>query len=163
MSSTRTAGEETVRERQPGEAAHGYEHQLPVLVPQPAPQRLRAVRPAAPSGPVNRRMGGRKPVKLSGQIYLGPNRWLACTVYDMSATGALLEHTACDRGRGSSDPMPDRFFLVIESLLERSEVECLVKWRKDDRAGVKFMGPIDVTVRKLPTRPVRKAATIKRR
>jgi hypothetical protein len=120
-------------------------------------------RPAAAPGPANRRIAQRRRVRLHGQIYLGSSQWLACTVHDMSATGALLELIEEEHRHYARDPLPDRFYLVIETQLERSEVECWVKWRKDCRAGVKFMGPIAATVKKLPPLPVRKASTIKRR
>jgi hypothetical protein len=137
---------------------------LPVLVDPPVAYRRPSPPPrsAAAPGPSNRRIAARKRVKLLGQIYLGSSQWLSCTVHDMSATGALLEIAEVDR-HYTRDPLPDRFFLVIETLLERSEVECWVKWRKDRLAGVKFMGPIAATVKKLQPLPVRKVSTIKRR
>ena len=144
--------------------ARSGQHQLPALVQSPISlaRALRAKAPA-PARPANRRIASRKHVRLTGEIALDATHWLTCTVHDMSATGASLEMRPQEFARHGRDPLPDRFYLVIESLLERSVVECSVQWRKDDRAGVKFMGPIDATVKKLPPRPVRKPATLRRR
>jgi hypothetical protein len=71
----------------------------------------------------------------------------------MSAMGAMLElHPQETRRHGGEIQLPERFFLVMENLLERSVVECYVMWRRASRAGVQFVGPIDSTIKKLPTR-----------
>ena len=71
----------------------------------------------------------------------------------MSAMGAMLEmHPQETRRHGGEMQLPERFFLVVENLLERSVVECYVMWRNGNRAGVQFVGPIDTTAKKLPAR-----------
>ena len=57
---------------------------------------------------------------------------VACTVRDLSATGARL------RVEGSV-PAPDKFVLVTEA--DHSEVDCEVVSRKGKDIGVKFVSP----------------------
>ena len=125
--------------------------QLPVLIGrQEQPHRGL---PVAPSKPSDNRRANRKPVRLSGHVADGAQQSFACTVQDMSAMGAMLEmHPQERRRHGGEMQLPERFFLVVENLLERSVVECYVMWRKGFRAGVQFVGPIDTTAKKLPAR-----------
>lgn len=125
--------------------------QLPVLIGrQEQPRRMRPVAPAKPS---DNRRANRKAVRLAGQVADGSHNSFACTVHDMSAMGAMLElHPQETRRNTSEIHLPERFFLVVENLLERSVVECYVMWRKGTRAGVQFVGPIDTTAKKLPAR-----------
>lgn len=138
------------RSERPVEAAPN-KSQLPVLVGRQ--EQPRRVRPAAPVKPSDNRRANRKPVRLAGQVADGSHQSFACTVHDMSAMGAMLEmHPQETRRNGGELHLPERFYLVVENLLERSVVECYVMWRKGSRAGVQFVGPIDTTAKKLPTR-----------
>ncbi|MFO1172287.1 MAG: PilZ domain-containing protein [Hyphomicrobiaceae bacterium] len=122
--------------------------QLPVVVAQAeAPSR-----PAAAAKPSDNRRAHRKPVKLPANIS-DASQSFGCTVVDMSATGARLElHRRESRRHGGDIELPQRFFLVMENLLERSVVECYVMWHRGSRAGVQFIGPIDSRTKKLPQR-----------
>lgn len=142
--------EQTKRPERHIEAAPN-KFQLPVLVGrQEQPRRMR---PAAPAKPSDNRRANRKPVRLAGQVADSSQHSFACTVHDMSAMGAMLEmHPQETRRHGGEMRLPERFFLVVENLLERSVVECRVMWRNGSRAGVQFVGPIDSTAKKLPTR-----------
>jgi hypothetical protein len=55
---------------------------------------------------------------------------VACTVRDVSATGARLRV-------GSSVGIPDTFELIIE--VDGLEADCQVVWRKADEVGVRFL------------------------
>lgn len=70
---------------------------------------------------------------LKGAIVAFNNRHctVACTVRDISATGARL------RSDGSVN-MPDTFELLIE--LDGVEADCEVVWRKGNEVGVRFKG-----------------------
>lgn len=140
-----------------GQAEAPAKHQLPVLA------RLNRIKAQAESKPINRRVSNRRPMKLDGAITVDSSNWIDCTVLDMSAGGAQLEiHSEGLRSHGR-DPVPERFFLVIDNLLERVVVECYVRWRNGLRAGVLFLGPIDATMKKLPVRAAKKHAAVKRR
>ena len=56
---------------------------------------------------------------------------IACTVRDISATGARL------RAEGSLS-IPDTFELIIES--DGLEANCQVVWRKGNEVGARFLG-----------------------
>lgn len=128
--------------------AEPTEAQLPVVIAQAeAPSR-----PAAPAKPSDNRRAHRKAVKLPANIS-DANQSFSCTVLDMSATGARLElHPRESRRHGGDIELPQRFFLVMENLIERSVVECYVMWHRGNRAGVQFIGPIDSHIKKLPQR-----------
>lgn len=70
---------------------------------------------------------------LKGAIVAFNNRHctVACTVRDISATGARL------RSDGSIN-IPDTFELLIE--LDGVEADCEVVWRKGNEVGVRFKG-----------------------
>lgn len=127
------------------------EAQLPVLVGrQEQPHQMR---PMAAPKPRDKRRARRKPVRLTGHVADGSQLSFACTVHDMSAMGAMLElHPQDGRRYGGELHLPERFYLVVENLLERSEVECYVMWRNGNRAGVQFVGPINSTQKKLQAR-----------
>lgn len=55
---------------------------------------------------------------------------VACTVRDLSATGARLRVE-------SSVHVPDTFVLIVE--VDGLEADCQVMWRKANEAGVKFL------------------------
>jgi hypothetical protein len=125
--------------------------QLPVLVAKAEAPPPRAA--VAQSDPSDNRRAHRKPVKLPANIS-DASQSFGCTVLDMSATGARLElHPRESRRHGGDIELPQRFYLVMETLLERSVVECYVMWHRGARAGVQFIGPIDSQVKKLPRRP----------
>jgi hypothetical protein len=132
---------------------------VPQPVSSPAVARLNQLRSTAKASATasvyNRRTASRRPLRAVGNIALDSTHWLACTVHDMSATGALLEtRDRPIRGR-TGDALPDCFFLAIEGVQDRSMVECVVEWRDGDRSGVSFLGPIRVT----PKTPAARAAT----
>lgn len=130
--------------------AEQAKQQLPVVVALAEEQA--AVRAAAPAKPLDNRRAHRKPVKLPANIS-DAQQSFSCTVLDMSATGARLElHPRETRRHGAEIELPQRFFLVMENLLERSVVECYVMWHRGSRAGVQFIGPIDSQTKKLPQR-----------
>lgn len=141
---------EPERPAKKGSAEAGEAAQLPVLVAKAEiPPPRAAVRPADPS---DNRRASRKPVRLPANIS-DAHQTFGCTVLDMSATGARLElHPRESRRHGGDIELPQRFFLVMETLIERSVVECYVMWHRGSRAGVQFIGPIDSQVKKLPQR-----------
>ena len=127
------------------------EGQLPVVVAQ-AEAPARPAASAAAAKPSDNRRAHRKPVKLPANIS-DAQQSFGCTVLDMSATGARLElHPRESRRHGGDIELPQRFFLVMENLLERSVVECYVMWHRGSRSGVQFVGPIDSQIKKLPQR-----------
>ena len=135
----------------PADAAKTPELQLPVVVAQQ--ESTRRHRPAAPARDTENRRASRKSVRLAGRVGDGSQQSFSCTVHDMSAMGAMLElHPQESRRHGGEVQLPERFYLVMENLLERSVVECYVMWRRSNRAGVQFVGPIDSTMKKLPAR-----------
>lgn len=79
----------------------------------------------------NRRAPRRKVLK--GAVAAFSDRYcsIACTVRDISATGARI------RTDGSVN-IPDTFELIID--LDGLEVDCEVVWRKDSDLGVRFLG-----------------------
>jgi hypothetical protein len=111
-----------------------------------------------PTAVEKRRRDQRKPVNLAGHVDTSESRAVACTVRDMSASGAMLEIKGIQRAYGHSWQIPDRFRLVMETLVDRSIVECCVMWRRGDRLGVRFVSPLDTVVKKLAPRPPRMAA-----
>jgi hypothetical protein len=91
--------------------------------------------------PGDGRMSARRRVLKAG-VAASNDRHLtmACTVRDLSATGARL------RVDGSLT-LPDTFELIIE--LDGLEANCQVVWRKANEAGVKFLSaPRIVTARR---------------
>lgn len=121
--------------------------------------RLKRTRPPVEAPSAGRRLASRKAVKLAADIAVDPSHWLTCTVRDMSATGAMLEVRAEDFPGYGRDLLPDRFHLVIDGHLERSLVECWVRWRKGDQVGVQFLGPIKTDAKPPPVRAPRLSRT----
>jgi hypothetical protein len=135
----------------PADAAKTAEPKLPVVVAQQEPSRR--LRPAAPTKETDNRRASRKSVRLAARVGDGSQQSFSCTVHDMSAMGAMLElHPQEIRRHGGEVQLPERFYLVMENLLERSVVECYVVWRLNNRAGIQFVGPIDSQVKRLPAR-----------
>ncbi len=61
-----------------------------------------------------------------------------CKVLNLSKFGALIEVT--------DQPAADAFVLVFVANRVRSEVSCIVRWRKGARIDVHFAGLIHTTV-----------------
>jgi hypothetical protein len=76
-----------------------------------------------------RRIAPRKRVLKSGIIDLGAGGAVACTVKNLSETGALVE---------ANTPLfiPDRFKLIVQT--EDLSRPCQIVWRKEKRMGVVF-------------------------
>jgi hypothetical protein len=127
------------------------------------PKSAAAVKPTIPETaktPDNRRFNVRKALKVAGNIGIDAHHQLGCTVLDMSGSGVMLRLDAPPANRRQAPP--DRFYLVIDNILERWVADCSVCWRDGDRLGVKFMAPIEVTVKKRAARPMHKAASGRR-
>ena len=75
------------------------------------------------------RIAPRKRVLKSGIIDLGASGAIACSVKNISETGALVE---------ANTPLfiPDRFKLIVET--ENISRSCQIIWRKEKRMGVEF-------------------------
>ena len=75
------------------------------------------------------RIAPRKRVLRSGIIHIGAGEAVACSVKNISETGALVE---------ANTPVfiPDKFRLVVET--EEINRPCQVIWRKEKRMGVLF-------------------------
>jgi hypothetical protein len=75
------------------------------------------------------RIAPRRRVLKSGIIDLGAGGSIACSVKNISETGALVE---------ANTPLfiPDKFKLIVES--EDLNRSCQVIWRKEKRIGVAF-------------------------
>jgi hypothetical protein len=88
---------------------------------------------AAPSTDRELRCQARRRTLKGGIIaFHGRHATLACTVRDISATGARLRVDA-------SQSVPDGFDLIIE--LDGLEAPCRVVWRHDKEIGVIFTSP----------------------
>jgi PilZ domain len=122
-------------------------------VAETSPEALPRPRNGLAAPMVNRRRAVRRPIGAPGSIALDETHWHRCRVHDMSATGAQIEVTDLPSyGRGG-DALPECFYLAVETVQEVSLVECQVQWRQDNRAGVRFLGPIRVTPKKpMPVR-----------
>ena len=63
-----------------------------------------------------------------------------CTVADMSGTGAQLTFGASAIAQfGDLNHLPQKFTLVLKA--DRMQVESEVKWRREGKIGVRFLGP----------------------
>jgi hypothetical protein len=78
----------------------------------------------------NRRAPRRRTLKSAIIAYNGRFATLACTVRDISTTGARL------RVEGTMSA-PDTFDLIIQ--IDGLEASCEVVWRKDQDVGVRFL------------------------
>ena len=87
--------------------------------------------PRRPSAASDGRSATRRRILKAGVIAYNDRRsTLACTVRDLSPTGAHLRVTA-------STSAPDTFDLIIE--LDGFEVSCCVVWRTTTDVGVRFV------------------------
>jgi hypothetical protein len=75
------------------------------------------------------RIAPRKRVLRAGVIDLGAGGAIACSIKNISETGALIE---------VDTPLfiPDRFTLIVET--EELNRPCQTIWRKEKRMGVRF-------------------------
>lgn len=65
---------------------------------------------------------------------------LACTILDMSGSGARVQMAASLMPTlGDMHHLPDRLKLQMKA--DRMEVACKVMWRRDGQLGLRFMGP----------------------
>ena len=90
------------------------------------------------AGGRNRRWSERQMAAMSGVV--GANVWpepLACQVLDLSKHGAMLELVD-----GADGALPECLTLVFYNRRTRCEANCVVRWRRDNRVGVCFAGPV---------------------
>jgi hypothetical protein len=89
-----------------------------------------------------RRWAKRKPTHNSGQILFdGVTTPYACTVRDISSTGAKLEMVKSKYNPdGGADFLPNQFSLIMP--LDRTRVECQSMWRRGSFVGVRFLGAV---------------------
>lgn len=78
---------------------------------------------------VETRVAPRHRVKMAAKIEYGGDR-IACTIRDLSTTGAALELSKIDLR------IPEAFTLVVPE--DGLKLRCQVVWRKDFRIGVAF-------------------------
>lgn len=127
-----------------GQSPPRSEIQARILAPtRPAarPQLADAPPPPAAEENTNNRRAKRKQTSLPAMITFQSMRiTVPCTVADMSGTGARLAFTASTLKQfGELDHLPAKFTLVLKA--DRMQVECEVKWRREGRIGVRFLGP----------------------
>lgn len=87
----------------------------------------------------NRRWSERQNSEMPG--VLGASLWpqsFSCKVLDLSKHGAMLE-LGCGAGDGT---LPECLTLVFYNRRTRCEANCVVRWRRDNRVGVCFAGPV---------------------
>lgn len=90
----------------------------------------------APDGPAipvlpDPRRESRQSLRLQGICECtNPPRRIACTIIDITASGAQLEFE-------STDPIPDTFMLHLSAV--SIAMKCSVKWRKETQLGVKHV------------------------
>ena len=77
---------------------------------------------------VETRIAPRHRVNKAAKIEYGGDK-IACTVRDISVTGAALEISGIDR-------IPPEFTLVVPE--DRLKLPCRVVWRREFRIGVAF-------------------------
>lgn len=87
--------------------------------------------PVAPTVRNDKRRAKRRPLCLAATLVAEPSHILACTVHDVSETGARIE-------TGRPDAVPDRFTLLLtpNGFPRR---DCRVVWRRDGFLGVTFV------------------------
>ena len=98
--------------------------------------------PAAPElVAANNRRAKRKPTSLPAMITFSNMRvTVPCTVADMSGTGAQLTFSAATIHQfGDLEHLPQKFTLVLKA--DRMQIESEVKWRREGKIGVRFLGP----------------------
>ena len=89
----------------------------------------------------NNRRAKRKPTSLPAMITFSNMRvTVPCMVADMSGTGAQLTFAKSTITQfGDLDHLPQKFTLVLKA--DRRQVESEVKWRREGKIGVRFLGP----------------------
>ena len=117
-------------------ALKAVDSQEPAVAPS-APAAEAATEPAA----ANNRRAKRKPTSLPAMITFTNMRvTVPCTVADMSGTGAQLTFAASTIHQfGDLEHLPQKFTLVLKA--DRMQVASEVKWRRDGKIGVRFLGP----------------------
>ena len=88
--------------------------------------------PVAPTVRNDKRQAKRRPLYISATLVADPDQILACTVHDVSETGARIETSR-------ADAVPDRFTLLLTPM-GFPRRECRVVWRREGFLGVTF-GP----------------------
>ena len=132
-----------------GQVVPKSEMQARILAPTPAPSPV-PLRPKLQEAPAklaadetatNNRRAKRKQTSLPAMIAFQNMRvTVPCMVADMSGTGARLAFTATTLKQfGELDHLPEKFTLVLR--VDRMQVECETKWRREGRLGVRFLGP----------------------
>ncbi len=109
--------------------------------PAAAPAAAITAEPAAEPAAANNRRAKRKTTALPAMITFQNMRvTVPCTVADMSGTGAQIAFTASTIAQfGDLDHLPQKFTLVLKA--DRMQVACEVKWRREGKIGVRFLGP----------------------
>ncbi len=99
-----------------------------------------AVKPVVDDQACNRR-SKRKSTSLASMItFTGMRTSIACTVEDMSLSGAKIAFSkALLDTMGDMEHLPDRLVLVLRA--DRMQVQCEVKWRRAGKIGLRFLGP----------------------
>ena len=77
---------------------------------------------------VETRIAPRHRVNKAAKIEYGGDK-IACTIRDISVTGAALEISGIDR-------IPTEFMLIVPE--DRLKLPCRVVWRREFRIGVAF-------------------------
>jgi hypothetical protein len=86
----------------------------------------------------NRRWTRRERIDRTGYVSMDDSgARVACRVSDISQFGAMIELSP-DHARQLSDT----FVLVFYAGRIRSEVDCVLRWRKDGQVGLSFAGPV---------------------
>jgi PilZ domain len=83
----------------------------------------------------DRRIAARKKILKPARTYWPNGDSSACTVYNLSDTGAKLE---------LDGPVPQNFELVIDG--EDVSRTCVVVWRREKTVGIRFDGATDIPV-----------------
>ncbi len=101
---------------------------------------VRVAQDAAEASACNRRSKRRQTALPGMMTFKGMRVGVVCTVIDMSGTGARIELPASSiKQLGGSDLLPDELTLILKA--DRMQVQCEVKWRRNGRIGVRFLGP----------------------
>ncbi len=100
-----------------------------------------AVEPVVEPAAANNRRAKRKPTALPAMITFHNMRvTVPCTVADMSGTGAQIAFTATTIAQfGDLEHLPKTFTLVLKA--DRMQIASEVKWRREGKIGVRFLGP----------------------
>jgi hypothetical protein len=87
-----------------------------------------------------RRWARRKPTFTSAMLVSAKlPEAINCVVRDTSSTGALIElRSLPNKPAIDVDELPHQMTLIIPSMHERSEVVCVVMWRRGRQIGVRY-------------------------